>query len=277
MIELGVTGGELAFIVAVLLAGGCATGLIAGLLGIGGGGIMVPILFEVFSVLNVDPAIRMQMSVGTALAVMVPTSLRSFAAHHSRGAVDMDIVRRLAIPIMLGVIAGSIIAKFAHSNTFKWVWVVCSTLLAIKMLFGREHWRLGQEVPRSRWLEVYALGIGLISSLMSIGGGAFVTMMMTLYGRTIQQAVATASGIGPMVALPGMIGFVWAGWGHASLPPLSLGFVSLIGAAVMVSASILTAPLGARLAHGFSRRTLELAFGGFLTLVAIRFTYALVG
>lgn len=271
MIDLPVAASELTFIVVVLLAGGCATGFIAGLLGIGGGGIMVPVLYEVFSILEVDPAIRMQMSVGTALAVMIPTSLQSFWAHASRGAADMGIVRRLALPVMLGVIGGSIIAKFAHSDTFKWVWIICSTLLAAKMLFGREHWRLGAAVPRSRWLEVYAVGIGIISSLMSIGGGAFITMMMTLYGRTIQQAVATASGFGPVVALPGVIGFMWAGWGHTGLPPLSAGFVSLIGAAIMVSASVVTAPLGARLAHGFSRRALELAFGFFLTAVAIRF------
>ena len=155
MIELGVSANELTFIVIVLLAGGCATGFIAGLLGIGGGGIMVPILYEVFSILGVDPAIRMQMSIGTALAVMIPTSLQSFWAHASRGAADMDIVRRLALPVMLGVVGGSVIAKFAHSDTFKWVWIVCCTVLAAKMLFGREHWRLGNAVPRSRWLEVY--------------------------------------------------------------------------------------------------------------------------
>lgn len=276
MVELGVSTGELTYIVVVLLAGGCATGFIAGLLGIGGGGIMVPVLYEVFSILEVDAAIRMQMSVGTALAVMIPTSLQSFWAHASRGAADMDIVRRLALPVMLGVICGSVIAKFAHSDTFKWVWIVCCTLLAAKMLFGREHWRLGAAVPRSRGLELYALGIGVVSSLMSIGGGAFITMMMTLYGRTIQQAVATASGFGPVVALPGVIGFMWAGWGQPGLPPLSIGFVSIIGAAIMVSASVMTAPLGARLAHGFSRRTLELAFGCFLTAVAVRFAFALL-
>ena len=275
MTELGVSVNELVFIVAVLLVGGCATGFIAGLLGIGGGGVMVPVLYEVFSILGVDSAIRMQMSVGTALAVMIPTSLQSFWAHASRGAVDMEIVRRLAPPVMLGVIGGSAIAKFAHSDTFKWVWIVCSSLLAVKMLFGREHWRLGIAVPRSRWLEAYAVGIGVISSLMSIGGGAFIAMMMTLYGRTIQQAVATSSGFGPVVALPGVVGFMWAGWGHAGLPPLSIGFISIIGAAIMVSSSVMTAPLGARLAHGFSRRTLELAFGCFLTVAAVRFAFAL--
>ncbi len=277
MTELGVSGSELAVVLGALLAGGCLAGFLVGLLGIGGGGIMVPVLYEVFSILEVDYAVRMHLSVGTALAVMIPTSLRSFYAHARRGAVDMSIMRRLALPVMAGVVIGSIIAKYSHSDTLKWVWVVCSSLIAAKMLFGREDWRLGDTVPKSCWLEIYGVGIGIVSSLMSIGGGAFITMMMTFYGRTMQQAVATASGFGPVVALPGVIGFMWAGWGYPDLPAGSLGFVSLLGAGVMISSSILTAPLGARVAHGISRRTLEIAFGTFLSLVAIRFLYALFG
>jgi uncharacterized membrane protein YfcA len=277
LIEFGVSSGELAVIVGALLAGGCVTGFLVGLLGVGGGGIMVPVLYEVFTMLDVDYAVRMQMSVGTALAVMIPTSMRSFYAHARRGAADMSVVRRLAVPVMFGVIVGSVIAKYAHSDALKWVWVVCGTLIASKMLFGRSDWRLGDEIPKSRWLEVYATGIGVISSLMSIGGGAFITMMMTFYGRTIQQGVATASGFGPVVALPGMAGFIWAGWNYPNLPPFSLGYVSLLGAAVMISASVLTAPLGARVSHGVSRRTLELAFGAFLGLVVVRFLFALYG
>ncbi len=272
-----ISGAELLLIAAALLAAGCATGFIAGLLGIGGGGIMVPVLYEVFSILEVAPEIRIQMSVGTALAVMIPTSLRSAYAHASRGAVDMAIVRRLALPVVAGVAVGSVIVKYAPSDTLKWVWVTCSLVIAAKMLFAREHWRLGTEVPQSRWLETYGIGIGIVSSLMSIGGGAFVTMMMTFYGRTIQHAVATASAFGPIVALPGMVGFIWAGWGQAGLPPLSLGYVSVLGAAVMIPTSVLTAPLGARVAHGISRRTLERAFGVFLLCVATRFLFALFG
>ncbi len=277
MLDLGISGGELATVVGWLLAGGLVTGFLAGLLGVGGGGIMVPILYEVFSMLGVDYGVRMQMAVGTALAVMIPTSLRSFYAHAQRGAVDIGVVRRLALPVMAGVIVGSVIAKYSHSDTLKWVWVVCSFLIAMKMLVGREDWRLGEDVPRSSWLEVYAIGIGIVSSLMSIGGGAFITMMMTFYGRSIQQAVATASAFGPVVALPGMVGFIWAGWGNPGLPAGSLGFVSLLGAAIMICASVVTAPLGARVAHGISRRTLEIAFGVFLSLVCVRFLFALFG
>ena len=275
-LDFGASTSELLVIASWLLAGGCLTGFMVGLLGVGGGGVMVPVLYEVFSILQVDEAYRMQMTVGTALAIMIPTSLRSFSAHAKHAAVDYSILWRLAAPVMIGVIIGSIIAKYSHSDVLKWVWVVCSLLLALKMLTGRSDLRFGDTIPKSRVVEIYGVGIGVISSLMSIGGGAFVTIMMTLYGRTIQQAVATASGFGPIVALPGVIGFAWAGWDRVGLPPGSIGYVSLLGALLMVSSSILTAPLGARVAHGISRRALELAFGIFLLIVGTRFFISLV-
>lgn len=273
--DFGVPASELAVLVGALLAGGVLTGFLVGLLGVGGGGIMVPVLYEVFSAVGVDPSIRMHLAVGTALGVMVPTSFRSFMAHRGRGGTDMGLIRRLSVPILIGVAIGSVIAKFSPPDTLKWFWVVFGGLIALKMLFGRESWRLGDDVPQSWWVEFYAVGVGIVSTLMSIGGGAFIIMLMTLYGRSIQQAVGTSSGFGPMIALPGVIGFIWAGWGEPGLPPGSVGFVSLIGAAAMIPASVLVAPLGARLAHGISRRTLELAFGCFIGTVVLRFLYSI--
>lgn len=188
----------------------------------------------------------------------------------------MGVVKRLSVPIFAGVVAGSLIASTSHSSLFKWVWVIVAPLLAAKFFFGKESWRLGTDIPRSPWLEIYGLAVGFVSTLMSIGGGAFVTTMLTLYGRTIQQGVGTASGIGPMIAIPGAIGFIWAGFGHPALPAGSLGFVSLIGAAAIIPTSVLAAPWGARVAHGLSRRSLEIAFGCFLTVVALRFLVSLV-
>ena len=271
----GVPMGEGALLIGALLAGGLVTGFLVGLLGVGGGGIMVPVLFEVFTATGIDPATRMHLAVGTALAVMVPTSLRSFMAHRRRGGVDMGIIRRLLVPVIVGVAIGSAIAKYSPTDTLKWAWVVFGTLISAKMLFGRESWRLGDDVPKSRLVEVYGVAVGAISTLMSIGGGAYITTMLTLYGRPIQQAVGTSAGFGPMIALPGMLGFVWAGWGHPSLPPGSLGYVSLLGAAAMIPASVLAAPIGARVAHGISRRTLELAFGIFVGTVVLRFLYSI--
>lgn len=272
--ELTIAG--IAMLAGALAAGGLLTGFLAGLFGIGGGGVLVPVLYEVFRLVGIDDAIRMHLAVGTSLAVIIPTTLRSFQAHRARGGVDMDVVKRLALPIVAGVVAGSLIAATSHSSLFKWVWVIVAPIMAAKFFFGREHWRLGPEVPKSRLLEVYGLAVGFVSTLMSIGGGAFVTTMLTLYGRTIQQGIGTASGIGPMIAVPGMIGFVLAGWGNPALPPGSLGFVSLVGAAAIIPTSVLAAPWGAKLAHGLSRRTLEIAFGCFLMVVALRFLTSLV-
>ncbi|MGF1650417.1 MAG: sulfite exporter TauE/SafE family protein, partial [Hyphomicrobiaceae bacterium] len=249
---------------AALAVGGLVTGFLAGLFGIGGGGILVPILFEVFRFAGVDEAIRMHMAVGTALATMIPTTISSFLSHRRRGNVDIEIIKRLAIPVVIGVVIGSLIAKASHSIVLTLVWIVFAGLMASKQFAGSAHWRLGSDIPRSRLLEVYGAAVGIVSTLMSIGGGAFITTMMTLYGRTIQQAVGTSSGFGPVIALPGMIGFMWAGWGVEGTPFGSFGYVSLIGAAAMIPLGVLAAPIGVRVASGISRRALEIAFGIFL-------------
>ena len=258
-------------LVAGLLAGGVVAGFLAGLFGIGGGGVLVPVLYEFFGALSVDEAIRMHMSVGTALAVMIPTSLSSLRSHARRGNVDSAIIKRMLVPVVVGVLIGSVIAKVSAGVVLQLIWIVFAALMATKQFVGAQSWRLGSEVPKSWLLEVYGVFTGIISTLMSIGGGAYITTMMTLYGRPIQQAVGTSSGFGPMIALPGMIGFIWAGWSVAGTPPGSIGFVSLIGAACMVPASVLTAPVGAMVAAKLSRRTLEIGFGIFLTIVALRF------
>ncbi|MEL6872886.1 MAG: sulfite exporter TauE/SafE family protein, partial [Pseudomonadota bacterium] len=169
-----------------LALAGCVTGFLAGLFGIGGGGIMVPILFEVFRYAGVDEAIRMHVAVGTALAAMIPTSLSSLRSHHARGNVDLGIIQRMALPVVAGVLVGSLIAKVSHSIVLTGIWIVFAILMAAKQFVGSKSWRLGDDVPRSRLLEVYGLGVGIISTLMSIGGGAYITTMMTLYGRPIQ-------------------------------------------------------------------------------------------
>jgi len=274
MLDLSIS--EFALLVAALAGAGLITGLLAGLLGIGGGGVLVPVLFDVFRAIGVDDAVRMHLAVGTALAVIIPTSLRSFTAHRAKGAVDMDIVRSMAIPVVIGVLLGSVIARYLSDVALKIVWIVTATIMAVKLIGGRADWRLGDDIPGQPFRFLYGTFIGVISTLMSIGGGVFVTTMMTLYGRTIHQAVATSSGFGPMIAIPGAIGFAWAGWGASGLPPGSLGYVSLLGAMLIVPASVLAAPIGVRLAHGFERRTLELAFGGFLTIIALRFLISLI-
>jgi uncharacterized membrane protein YfcA len=268
--------GEIAAILGVLFATGLLVGFLSGLLGIGGGGLLVPVLFEVYRLFEVPDESRMHLAIGTSLAVMIPTSLRSFMAHRSRGGVDMSLVARLALPILLGVITGSLIAKWASAEFLKWIWVIFGSLMAAKLLFGRESWRLGSEVPKSRVVELYAMLVGTISTIMSIGGGAYITALLTLYGRPIQKAVGTSAGFGPLIAIPGMIGFIWAGWNAPGLPVGSIGYVNLLGFAALVPASVMMAPVGARLAHGIARRTLEIIMGLFIATISMRFLIAIL-
>lgn len=267
---------SLALLALALLAAGLLAGFVAGLLGIGGGAILVPALYEAFAIIGVDADYRMHLAVGTGLAVIVPTSLRSFVAHYRNGAVDFQFLRRMGPWAVIGVIAGSIFARYSSADALKVIWIVVASVIATRFLLRMDRWALGEDIPRSRAIEAAAVAIGFVSTLMSIGGGAFVTILMTSYGRSMHQAVGTSSGFGPLVALPGAIGFMLAGWGVPGLPIGSLGYVSLIGAALLVPASILAAPWGVGVAHAISRRKLELVFAGFLAFAVARFLYSLI-
>jgi uncharacterized membrane protein YfcA len=269
--EIGLPASELALLIFALLVAGVVAGFLAGLLGIGGGGVLVPVLYEVFRVLDVDESVRMHLVLGTTLAIILPTSLKSFAGHRARGTVDMALLKRVAPWIVAGVILGTLTVKASSGDVLKWVWVVAAGLISIKMAFGREDWRLADHLPPSPWPQLGALLIGIVSTLMSIGGATFVVPLLTLYGQSIITAVSTASGIGPLIALPGVVGLAWAGWDASGLPPLSIGYVNLLGMAIVAPLSVWAAPYGVRVAHRIPRRTLELAFAAFLASIAIRF------
>jgi uncharacterized protein len=268
---------DLLAIAAALAAAGLAMGFLVGLFGIGGGGIAAPVLYEVFAFLGADPAVRMHLALGTSLAVMIPTTIRSFLAHRARGGVDMDAWRRLAPGVVVGVALGAVIASVSSGTALKWVWIVFSFSMASKLWFGRDTWRLGDKLPPRPLVELWGLITGTVSTLLSIGGGAFITMMLTLYGRSIQTAVGTAAGVGPLIAIPGAIGFIWAGWGDAVPLPWTLGYVSLIGAAALIPTGVLAAPWGVRVAHGISRRKLEIGFGLLLATMGVRFLLSIFG
>ena len=274
--DLGVPPGEVALLVLALLAAGLATGLLAGLLGIGGGSILVPVLYEAFGTLGVDDSVRMHLAVGTSLAVIVPTSLRSFAGHRARGAVDMDLVQSMAVAVVAGVCLGAVLARYSNEAVLKGIWVAAASLISLKLFLGRQDRRLGDAIPGQPFRAIYGAFVGLLSTLMSIGGGVFVTALMTFYGHTMQRAVATSSAFGPIIAIPGALGFAWAGWHAAGLPAGSFGYVNLLGAVLIVPTSVLTTPLGVRIAHDISRRKLELVFATFLALVSLRFVLSLI-
>ena len=274
---LGVPVGELVLLAVLIGVGGLVTGILAGLFGIGGGALIVPVLYEAFGAFGIADEVRFQLCVGTSIAIIVPTNLLSFRAHLKRGAVNMDIVRRWAIPAIAGVAAGSAIAAFAPAAILKIAFVLIASVVAIKLLLGRDSWRIANTLPGGIAMVAYGFIVGLCSSLMGISGGSIANMILTLHGIPMHTAVATSAGLGVPISIAGTIGYILAGLPqHALLPPFSIGFVSLIGLALMAPISSFTAPYGARLAHAWSKRRLEIGFGCFLLLVCARFIVSLV-
>ena len=274
---LGVGLHEILWLALAIVIGGVITGLLAGLFGVGGGSVIVPVLFEVFRVLGVPEDVRMQLCVGTSIAIIVPTAMRSYLTHRAKGLVIPGVIRLWTVPAVIGVGCGAAIAAFAPAAVFVLAFVVIAGFIAIKLLFAGDRWNLGTELPGPLPMALYGFGIGLAGSLMGVSGGALSTIVLTVYGKPIHNAVATSAGIGVPITIAGTIGFILAGLPHqALLPPLSLGFVSLIGLVVMAPVSSFVAPYGARLAHKLSRRRLEIAFGCFLLLVSLRFVVSLI-
>ena len=274
---LGYPIGEIVLLALWIAGAGILVGILAGLFGIGGGAIIVPVLYEVFRALEVPEDVRMQLCIGTSLAIIIPTTLRSYLGHKKKGAVISDVVRVWVLPAVAGVAIGSVIASFAPAAVFKIAFIIFISFISIKMLFGSDRWNLGSELPGRVLLAFYGFITGLFSSLVGVSGGSLSNAVLTMYGQPMQRAVATSAGIGVPITIAGTLGYMVAGWSHmAQLPPLSIGFVSLIGFALMAPVSSYTASYGVRLAHWLPRRKLEIAFGCFLILVALRFIVSLI-
>ena len=269
---LGVSLGEIALLIVAVLIAGVATGILAGLFGIGGGAIIVPVLYEIFRILGVPEDVRMQLCVGTSMAIIIPTTIRSYLTHRAKGAVLHDVLRQWAVPAVVGVAVGSAAAYFAPSIVFKIVFMTMVTLIGLKLLFGRDDWRIADEFPGRALTSFYGFLIGLISSFMGVAGGSISNVIQMLYGKPLHNAVATSAGLGVPITIAGTLGFMIAGWPKIDLlPPFSIGYVSLLGVVIMAPVSSYTAAYGARLAHRLSKRQLEIGFGVFLLMIAARF------
>jgi uncharacterized protein len=273
----GVPISELVWLAAAIIVGGIISGFLAGLFGIGGGAIVVPVLFEIFRFLSVPEEVRMQLAIGTSLAIMAPTNIRSYLAHRTSGAVLDDIVWQWSLPAVIGTGVGSLIASVAPSSVFKLAFVIVIGIIAVKLLFGKDTWRIADDLPRHPLVRGFGFLVGLSAALTGVSGGSLCTMVLMLYGKTIHQAVATSAGLIVPVTIAGTVGYALAGLPHQTLlPPLSIGFVSLIGFALMAPVASLTASTGARVAHAMSRRHLEIGFGLFLLTAALRFLVSLI-
>lgn len=265
---------ELLWFVAVLAVASAVAGFLAGLFGIGGGAIIVPVLYQAFTLLDTPDAVRMHMAVGTSLAVIVPTSISSFRVHYRAKAPDMDLLRSWVLAVPVGVVVASIVVADTSSAVLRGVFTVIAVLIGLRMIFNRDNWHVAGDLPGNPIRALIGVMIGFLSALIGVGGGILVNTFMTTFGRPLHQAVATSSGVGILISIPGVIGFIWAGWGNPNLPIYSTGYVNWIAFALTIPITLFMAPIGANTAHKLGRRQLETAFGIFLLVVAARFAWS---
>ena len=259
----------LSLILAMLLTGACA-GILAGLLGVGGGIVIVPALEAALGFLGVDVSVRMHIAVATSLATIIPTSISSAAAHYRKDAIDFSVVRYWSPLILVGAIAGTVIASQVTGRVLAGVFAVVALAVALNMMRPAQDKVLWQGLPRGAAGAAIPTTIGTVSTFMGIGGGSMSVPAMTLMSKPIHLAVGTSALLGLVIALPATAGYIIAGWRHALLPDWSLGYVSLVGFILITPATVLFAPLGAKIAHALSRRWLSFLFGAFLLIVSVR-------
>lgn len=263
---------ELIPLIAVLAASGLLAGFAAGLLGVGGGIVTVPVLEYSLRFAGVPEEYRMHIAVATSLAAIIPTSISSARTHLKHGALDWDLAKRWALPMFVAAFVGSLLAARAPLAVLAGVFGTVALAIAVKMFLPLDHLRASEQVPRGLGGAALASLIGGVSAVMGIGGGTLTVPTLNLCGYPIHRAVGTASFFGIVISIPGTVGYLLA-QPPAALPWATVGYVSLVGLAVIAPGSMLTASLGARAAHALSRRRLSQAFGIFLLVVGSRMLY----
>lgn len=263
-------------LLAAIVVAGISGGLLAGLLGVGGGIIIVPVLFVVLTTLGTDDGIAMKIAVATSLSTIAFTSLSSARSHHKRGATDMALFRAWFVPIVIGVVLGTLTGGLVDGRVLALVFAVVAVLVSANMFLRRNAEPLASDFPNDWIKRASGTLVGFVSALMGIGGGTLSVPILTAVGYDMRRAVGTSSAIGFLIAIPGTLGYIIAGLGQPGLPPFSLGYLNIVAALALVPLTMLFAPLGARIAHAIPRPTLQLAFAVFLLLTAGRMFYGLV-
>jgi uncharacterized membrane protein YfcA len=261
---------EMLTLLAAMLTTGVIAGILAGLLGVGGGLVIVPMLEFALGFMKVDPSIRMQIAVATSLATIIPTSISSSRAHFKRHSVDISLAKQWAPWIFIGALLGAWVASQVHSRVLSGIFAAVAILVAVKLMLPFDEKTITRKVPSGPAMIPAPTLIGFISTMMGIGGGSLSVPILSMFGEPIHRAVGTASLFGLLIAIPGTLGFMLTGYGNPLLPGASIGFVNLAGLALIAPATVLAAPVGVRLAHALNRRQLTLFFGVFLLIVSIR-------
>lgn len=255
---------------------GLLSGTLAGLLGVGGGIVIVPVLFNVFPLLGIPEAVQMKLAVGTSLATIIPTSIVSARKHHAKGAIDTGLLKAIWPSMILGVVLGTVLAIWLKGEALSAVFATIALLVALNMGFTGVDFKLRDITPRGPGLWGIGGFIGTVSAMMGIGGGTVGVPILSMFGTPIRSAVATSSVFGLIISIPATLGFLYGGWGVEDLPPYSLGYVNLIGFALIVPSSILATPWGVHLAHTIPPLALKRAFAVFLAITAARMFYGLL-
>ena len=259
----------------ILALVGAFAGILAGLLGVGGGIVLVPAFFYLFSAAGYGSDDLMQICLATSLATIVVTSARSVMAHNRKGAVDWQILKDWALGIMVGAVFGVLTVAQLRTHTLQIIFGVLVMVIALYMLLGKSSWRLADTMPQGPVKYVLSWLTGFISVLLGIGGGSIGVPLMTLHGVPIHRAVATAAGFGVLIAVPAVLGFLFLP--IQSAPPYTLGAVNLPAFLVVIGSTMLTTPWGVKLAHSMDPKPLKRAFAVFLTLVALNMLRKVVG
>jgi len=262
-------------ILLLLMGIGALAGVLAGLLGVGGGIVLVPAFYYTFAGLGYESGELMQVCLATSLATIIVTSARSVASHNKRGAVNWDILKSWAPGIVVGAIIGVLVAAGLRSTTLQMIFGVLAFTIGLYMLFGNSAWRVADEMPQGPLRWILSPIVGFLSVLMGIGGGSFGVPIMTLHGIAIHRAVATAAGFGFVIALPSVIAFLFVDVTGA--PPFTLGAVNIPAFLVVIAMTLMTAPIGAKIAHALDPKPLKRVFGVFLTVVAVNMLRKAIG
>jgi uncharacterized protein len=265
----------LAALAAAMAATGLVSGTLAGLLGVGGGIVIVPLLFNVFPFFGIPEAVQMKVAVATSLATIVPTSIQSARKHRAKGAMDVALLRSIWPSMLAGVALGTLLAVHVRGEGLTAVFALVSLLVALNMGFTGVEFRITDRVPEGPPRQAMGIGIGAVSAMMGIGGGTLGVPILSMCGAPIRSAVATASAFGLIISIPATLGFILGGLDDPRVPPLSLGYVNLVGFVLIAPSSILATPWGVHLAHTIPPLWLKRAFAVFLAATSARMFYSL--
>lgn len=253
-----------------LLATGLVAGTLAGLLGVGGGIVIVPVLYHLFTLLGIDESVRMHVAVGTSLATIIPTSIMSSRAHRKKGSLDMALIKKLMPSVIVGVVLGSIASGYLSGAVLTVVFATVALLVALNMAFKKDGFSVGNGLPGPVGTAALGGSIGGISTLMGIGGGTLSVPILNALKVPMHTAVGTGAMLGMVISFPGALAFLYNGMDVPLRPPLSLGYVNLLGMALIVPATMMTTGFGAKLAHSIDARRLRQVFAAFLALTSLR-------